>query len=126
MSRLRRVQIRIALLLALLIPLTSSGHGFAVNLVSLARQCAPPGGQVPAQTQHEEDETQSSAGVEVPKLPGRKRGRTMFTLRFSSLPALSIIESEQSPLSWTVSRDVVHPITTYLDTALARRGPPTA
>jgi len=118
----RTIHLWVALLLALLFPLSACGQLFSGTLLFA------PGNPASSQSsnQHEEDETHSHAKVAVVQAIRRKRGRLLLGRRVSVLPALSRDTEADLPRTWVPAAPFRLPSTLHLESTLAHRGPPTA
>jgi len=118
----RTLHLWLALLLAVIIPISALGNAYTANLLPVAGNTAPDPNQGP--TQHEEEETHSQA--KIAKEIKRKRGRLLLGRLASALSILRQRPQARTPQTWVPDRSFPAPSTLHLVTSLAHRGPPTA
>lgn len=124
MIRRRPFHLWIALCLAVVLPITASGHVSAGHLIALAGSLSPLGSESPAQAPVEEDETHFSAKGEAAKGLGRRRCDPLFVRRTSVLPILAMRQEIRHARPWSAPEAFTLPTSPCLDHSVVRRGPP--
>jgi hypothetical protein len=122
------LQLLLALVLALVLPISSMGAVAGNPFLAPSGQLAPSGNPSPLQTPHEEeDEHPVGAKVACAKSLTKKQRRCLFTFRVSILPSLAVDTKQCAPTyNADDSENYRLPSTVFLTTALAHRGPPAA
>jgi len=122
----RRLDLWLALCLAIVLPVTALGQSYAGNPLARVGQLGPGNNQSPVQSPHEEDESHSPEKLETTKALGRRLRLVSLARRISVLPTVTESQARRHAAGVTHPHALPLPAPFFLDDALSHRGPPCA